>query len=416
MQHKALKIMVTILCVLVVGVISGTTYLYALNHQENIKRNNLIQNNEIKTELSLNIINQSTIEDRDNKSTTSIKDMIDLNEIYEAQSKEIPDYNLKFELPIEGTTGYAAIRLNIRKKASPSSNLVEKLEAGTGFEIIGESENWLKVKTENVTGWAYKKYCMINLPDIIPSIIYDDTNSYSSIFKSSGVNIPNVTGIQLYDNKAYNKRLSKDEYMMPIMYETAIKIMEAQKLALEEGYSLKIYETYRPYEVQKIVSSNLSKLMNSNKTVYNGINGGGWNEGWFIAQVLSNHQKGIAMDVSLVKINEYNVGETGKYKYIIITDYTEEEMPTKIHELSNKAISMTYGVDSNSKTAWEKVPIPNSMTEGAERLRKYCVAAGLTPLCSEWWHFNDLDARENLENQYCTGRFYITKCYSNVPN
>ena len=142
---------------------------------------------------------------------------------------------------------------------------------------------------------------MINLPDIIPSIIYDDTNGYSSIFRSSEIDIPNVTGKQLYDNKAYNKRLSKDEFMMPVMYEMAIKIMKAQELALKEGYSLKIYETYRPYKAQKNVSTNLSKLMNSNKTVYNGINGGGWNEGWFIAQVLSNHQKGIAMDVSLVK-------------------------------------------------------------------------------------------------------------------
>ena len=38
---------------------------------------------------------------------------------------------------------------------------------------------------------------MINLPDIIPSIIYDDTNSYSSLFKSSGIDIPNVTGKKL---------------------------------------------------------------------------------------------------------------------------------------------------------------------------------------------------------------------------
>ena len=209
---------------------------------------------------------------------------------------------------------------------------------------------------------------MINLPDITPSIIYDDTNGYSSIFRSSEIDIPNVTGKQLYDNKAYNKRLSKDEFMMPVMYEMAIKIMKAQELALKEGYSLKIYETYRPYKAQKNVSTNLSKLMNSNKTVYNGINGGGWKEGWFIAQVLSNHQKGIAMDVSLVKINEYDVGKTGNYKYMIITDYKEEKMPTKMHELSNKAISMTYGVDSNSKTAWKKVPVPKSMTEGAESI------------------------------------------------
>ena len=327
----------------------------------------------------------------------------------------IPDYNLDFELPIQGATGYASIQINIRKEASSSSSIVKKLDPGTGFEIIGESGNWLKIKKDNVTGWANKLYCMINLPDIIPSIVYDDTNSYSSLFKSSEIDIPNVTGEQLYNNKIYNNRLSKNEYMMPVMYEMALKIMKAQELALEDGYSLKIYETYRPYEAQTTVSTNLRNLMNSNETVYNGINGGGWNEGWFIAQVLSNHQKGIAMDVSLVKINEYEVGKTGKYKYMIITDYTEEQMPTQMHELSNKAISMSYAVDSNSKTAWEKVPLAQGMTDGAIRLRDYCVEADLTPLCSEWWHFNDLDARENLGSNYSTGRYYITECYSSIP-
>ena len=132
---------------------------------------------------------------------------------------------------------------------------------------------------------------MVNLPDLIPSIIYDDTNAYSSLFKSSEIDIPNITGKQLYNNKTYNERLSKEEFMMPVIYAMAKKIMKAQELALEDGYSLKIYETYRPYEAQKAVADNLRNLMNSNKTVYQGINGGGWNEGWFIAQVLSNHQK-----------------------------------------------------------------------------------------------------------------------------
>ena len=411
MQHKALKIMIIILCVLVIGVISGIVYLCVLNHQMNVQTSNLNTNNQINTYDFSNQINQAI-----SPNITITENMINLNEVAEEQSKIIPDYNLQFELPVEGATGYAAIELNIRKEANSSASLVKKLSPGAGFEITGKSGNWLKIKKGKITGWANKKYCMINLPDIIPSIIYDDTNGYSSIFRSSEIDIPNVTGKQLYDNKAYNKRLSKDEFMMPVMYEMAIKIMKAQELALKEGYSLKIYETYRPYKAQKNVSTNLSKLMNSNKTVYNGINGGGWNEGWFIAQVLSNHQKGIAMDVSLVKINEYDVGKTGNYKYMIITDYKEEKMPTKMHELSNKAISMIYGVDSNSKTAWKKVPVPKSMTEGAKRLRKYCVEADLTPLCSEWWHFNDLDARENLGSNYSTGRFYITECYSNVPN
>lgn len=51
------------------------------------------------------------------------------------------------------------------------------------------------------------------------------------------------------------------------------------------------------------VSSSLSELEASNETVKNGINVGSWNDSWFIAQTRSNHQLGVAMDVSLVQIN-----------------------------------------------------------------------------------------------------------------
>lgn len=411
MRYKVLKAIAIILFILVIIGISCIAFLFIAGNNKSLSTNNFVQINEVQMGDNMN---SESKENPNNNNVIISENMIDLNEIV-GDLKIIPDYNLQFELPVQGATGYASIELNIRKEANSSSNLVKKLSPGTGFEIIGENGNWLKIEANGITGWANKKYVMINLPDIIPSIIYDDTNSYSSLFKSSEIDIPNVTGKQLYNNKAYNKRLSKEEYMMPVIYEMAIKIMKAQELALKEGYSLKIYETYRPYEAQKTVSTNLRELMNSNKTVYNGINGGGWNEGWFIAQVLSNHQRGIAMDVSLVKINDYEVGKTGEYKYMVITDYTEEQMPTQMHELSNKAISMSYAVDSNSKTAWDKVPVAKNMTDGAIRLRDYCVAAGLTPLCSEWWHFNDLDARENIGSNYSTGRYYITECYSAIP-
>ena len=47
-------------------------------------------------------------------------------------------------------------------------------------------------------------------------------------------------------------------------------------MALENNQSLKIYETFRPYEVQKKVSTTLKSLANSNETVKKGINNGGW--------------------------------------------------------------------------------------------------------------------------------------------
>lgn len=412
MNYRKLKgVAIFLVCLIIIGLLS-IIFLFLLTNQSNSYRydfenvaDNTNVNQEIGSQQQNNVSNNST----DSNASGSLIDLNELDKTY------IPDYDFYFELPINGATGYASINSNIRASNSSESAIVKKINAGTGFKILEENENWLKVDVNGTVGWISTLYCMVNLPDIIPSIVYDDTNSYSSLFKSSEIDIPNVTGKQLYNNKAYNERLEKNEYMMPVIYAMAKKIMKAQELALEEGYSLKIYETYRPYEAQVAVSTNLNKLMNENKTVYNGINGGGWNEGWFIAQVLSNHQRGIAMDVSLVKVNNYKVKTCGNYKYMSITDYTEEQMPTQMHELSNKAISMKYGVDSNSKTAWEDVPMASGMTDGAKRLRNYCVEAGLTPLCSEWWHFNDLDARKKIGNNYSTGRYYITECCSAIP-
>ncbi len=408
MSYKKLKVIAIILSILIVIGLIAIGVVFAATNTNNTttalaENSNVAQNFNSESSESTEKVN----------SVETSKEYVDLKEV---DTKYIPEYeDLYFELPLNGATGYASINANIRAKASSNSSIVTKLSPGEGFKIISEEGEWLKISANGKTGYINSTCCMVNLPDIVPSIVYDDTNSYSSLFKSSEIDIPNVTGKQLYNNKAYNKRLSKEQYMMPVMYDMAKKIMKAQELAKEDGYSLKIYETFRPYEAQSKVAKNLSKLMKSNKTVYNGINGGGWNEGWFIAQVLSNHQRGIAMDVSLVKINDYKAAKCGTYKYMNITDYTEETMPTEMHELSNKAISMQYAVDSNSKTAWKDVPMAKGMTDGAKRLRNYCVEAGLSPLCSEWWHFNDLDAREKIGNNYSTGRYFVSECFSSLP-
>ena len=408
MKHKIfiLLIIIVIIALLVIG------FLYWQNNPSLFSEQNLLNN-------IGNIVNEiapdTNTQTNNTENTTGSMNNTDGNSIQVAiNDSELPEYNFYFELPLNGSTGYASIAMNMVKSPT-SSTVVKKLSAGDGFRILEEDGNWWKVKTGETTGYVKHKYCMINLPDIIPSIVYDDTNSYQSLFTSSYTAIPNVTGEKLYDVLAYNKRLEKDEYRMPIIYAMAKKIMKAQQAALKDDYSLKIYETFRPYETQKRVASNLKELMENNKDVYNGIYGGGWSEDWFIAQSISNHQRGVAMDVSLVKVEDTQIKTTGEYKYLEVTQYMEEEMPTKMHELSDKAVTFKYGVQTSSKTAWKSVPLATSMTEGAKRLQKYCTEADLTPLSSEWWHFNDLDAKQEIGSNYSTGRYYIEDGFSIVP-
>lgn len=253
---------------------------------------------------------------------------------------------------------------------------------------------------------------MINLPDVVPSIVYDDTNSYCSLFRSSNKDLPNITGKALYNVKTMNNRFNKEEFLMPVLYTVAKKVCIAQQLALEEGNCLKVYEAYRPYATQMSVASSLRELANLDKEVKNGINSLGWSESWFIAQGLSNHQRGIAIDTSLVKITSSKFKYFGDYYYIDTTSYDEYKMPTQMHELSRTAATYAYGISNKNNDTLKKTPFARTMNNEAKILQKYCMKAGLSPLASEWWHFEDLETKNIIKNNYSTGRYYITECYS----
>lgn len=320
--------------------------------------------------------------------------------------------NFQFELPIEGATGFASVKMDlIENPYSDTKTVVETLKPGTAFTIKGESEYYFFVDViaeewEKV-GWVKKDLTFINLPDIIPSIVYYDSNSDSSLFRSSGIVLPDITGNQLYDCYLYNPRFQKKQYVMPVIYDMACKIMKAQQAALNEGNSLKIYETYRPHSVQVKVSSTLANLMSSNPQVNQGISS--WGRGWFIATGYSNHQRGKAMDVSLVGVNSMTKYSTGNCEYYEVDTYEEYSMPSPMHELSTQAVTFKYGV---SRDNWKGTPLSKGMEEskGAKLLQKYCTNAGLTPLASEWWHFDDNECSSN-----CDGDFYITECVSETP-
>ncbi|MDD2435369.1 MAG: M15 family metallopeptidase [Bacilli bacterium] len=320
--------------------------------------------------------------------------------------------NLEFELPINGATGYTTIQMSLKKSNSADSETIEIIIKGESFRIISEEGNWWYINYNGSKGWVNNTYCMINLPDVIPSIVYDNTNSYKSLFISSGHELSGVTNEKLYNVLMYNKRLDKDQFIMPVLYSMAKKINKAQQLALRNGDSLKIYETFRPYEVQMKVANSFSILVASNKDIYNDINSSGWGQVWFIVGGLSTHQIGTAMDTSLVKVDRYTIKNTGKYKYIEIVDYTEYTMPTRIHDLTSKSAVFKYGVMSDSKTAWKGVPLSPTITVDAIKLQNYCTGAGLTPLASEWWHFNDLDAQKEIMGHESDGRYYLTELVS----
>lgn len=324
-------------------------------------------------------------------------------------------YEGNLELPVIGATGFTSVQLELKDAASQSSKTVQILEAGTAFEILQEDGDWWLIQNENVYGWVQHKYCFINLPDVIPSIIYNNTNTYSAKYLSSGKTIPNITGETLYQGKTFNERLGKEEFIVPVLYSMSKKIYLAQSYALADGNSLIIYEGYRPYSAQKAIVNELTKLSLVDFEVAAGISTAPWSINWFIATSVSNHQVGYAIDVSLAKVESKEEKTIGEYASIEITNYTEYTMPTPMHELSLASATFQSPVSAISKTAWKSAKLSDKMNEAAINLQTYNTKAGLTPLASEWWHFNDLDALNEVKDNSSDGGYVLTEIYSVTP-
>ena len=319
-----------------------------------------------------------------------------------------------FELPVEGATGYSPVAMSV---TDDDGNKVGSLSAGEAFVILDTDGDYFHIElSDGTTGRVSTSCTWINLPDVIPSIIYYDVNADSSIFKSSGYNLPGITGEQLYTSKYMNERLGEEEYCMPVLYSMAVKIMQIQQACLKNGQSLKIYQTFRPYETQMAVASALQSLENSNSEVYEGLNSGSWSDTWFIATKLSNHQRGCAIDVTLVQVDETEQRLCAGYLYTVVSEYTEYAMPSDMHELSYRAAVFDPPVSGSSETAWLTAQYADTMTTYAYQLQDYCTTYGLTPLSSEWWHFNDLEAKSAAGSSIGTGNFYLTECLSREPS
>lgn len=141
----------------------------------------------------------------------------------------------QFELPLAGATGYASVPLSLTATAGGTDKTAE-LKAGEAFRILEEQGDSWRVETRNgASGWVPHRYAFVNLPDILPSIVYDITNADASVFVSAGKDIPGITGQKLYDSRMLNERLEGNEYLVPVLYAMAKKIAAAQKAALAKG-------------------------------------------------------------------------------------------------------------------------------------------------------------------------------------
>lgn len=301
-----------------------------------------------------------------------------------------------FEKPVAGSTGFAPQNLQV----TLSDGSKGTLKAGTAFTIVSEEgANW-KFKTSekngSMEGTVASAKCMINLPDVVPSIEYKILNASSAEYAVGDLELPGVTGQNLYGNiKLNNPRLGRSEYLVPIAYGTAKKWAQVQSaLKSELGDGLIFYDGYRPFAVQTKVKQAVDAV--ENKAGYKELltDSNGWSKGWFISQHTSDHQRGIAADVGLVS--------------------AENSMPSHIHDLSINGVVYTSPISNPTRADDAKIKTSVKNNTGAMRLHNVCMNAGLVPLASEWWHFNDNETK-SVVGDNGGGSWYASECLSVAP-
>lgn len=145
----------------------------------------------------------------------------------------------------------------------------------------------------------------------------------------------NITGAPLYPRA------------IPLMQKgTVEKLTKAYGIFKADGYTLKVYDAYRPLRVQKILYDIVQ------------------NKHWIAnpATTASNHNRGCAIDMSL------------------IIDATGEEIvtPTPVH---------TFSADSARDAGnWGE-----EATKNVEYMTEIMKQCGFNSINSEWWHYSDTE-------------------------
>lgn len=248
---------------------------------------------------------------------------------------------------------------------------------GKAYCILNEVDGYFQVQVDGRMGFINSNYCLINLPEYLGKLCsYDIRNSYDSIYLIHGFSIPNVTGVV---TAGYENVLVEDgNFLVPLLYPTARKLRLASETALEMGYRLKIYDAFRPKEAtieiyeltSEILSQELPEMSvtgepasqyqkNWKPATYQSLmTNGTYQLNHFLAKGVSRHNLGVALDLTLEDVN------------------TRQEVPmqSRMHDLS-----------------WYSVTGRNN--DSANMLASIMKNAGFGTLSSEWWHFQDDEAR-----------------------
>lgn len=309
------------------------------------------------------------------------------------------------------TTGTTAVfatiwpiqELDFYKDAQKTETL-GKAKAAVALCVLDEQEGMFRVRIDGQEGYIDSNYCLINLPEYLEDLCqYDITNSYSSLFMAHEYEIPTVTGKVVLGYERVQMR--RGQQLVPLLYPVAKRLEKAAQSAIDQGYQLKIYDAYRPKKATEALYAQAIGLKDQPipEKTYTGkvltdlpqsvlIPGqtqepsteestqeqlpvltygnlmtdfGRYTMNYFLANGKSRHNRGIAVDLTLVDLS------TGK----------DVQMQTSMHDLS------WYSENARDN-------------KNAKKLASIMEGAGFEGLKSEWWHFHDIEVQDSLKPEY----------------
>lgn len=154
--------------------------------------------------------------------------------------------------PVKVTTGakllYSTIWPLMDQKVYADATATQELgtaAAGSAWCVLGMEGQYLKIRFNGQDGYIDSEYCMINLTEYIGQLCqYNITNSYSSIYLVHEFGIDHVSGKVITGYEEV--KVGDGEYLVPFLFPSAQKLMKAAQDAREQGFTLKIYDSFRP--------------------------------------------------------------------------------------------------------------------------------------------------------------------------
>ena len=143
---------------------------------------------------------------------------------------------------------------------SSMGQVIGTAKVGKAYCVLEEVDGMFAVRIDDRIGYISSNYCMINLPEYIGGLCsYNITNSYYSIYAIHEFSIEKVTGVI---TRGYENIYQDDgSFLVPLLYPAAKRLLTAAKSAWDQGYRLKIYDSFRPHAATIEIYDLTSQIM-----------------------------------------------------------------------------------------------------------------------------------------------------------